>query len=331
MWIRLSEGADPSALKRELQGLGLWVQALEAPGGGRGFMIDPSSRRVAPEVVERLPGVAEVFAAPSPHPKVDAQSGQTVRVGSVDVGDAPVLAAGPCGVESRAQIDTAAAMVADAGGRLLRGGAFKPRTSPYSFTGHGREALGWLRDAADRHGLGVVTEVMSELDVEAVAEAADLLQIGTRNMQNFALLRAVGAAGKPVLLKRGRCATVEEWLLAGEHVLAAGASGVIFCERGVRGFDPQTRNLLDLGAVALLAEVYRQPVWVDPSHATGRRDLLTPLARAGLAAGACGLLIEAHPDAREAQSDGPQALDARELAKVAGLCGAAACTSSGER
>jgi 3-deoxy-7-phosphoheptulonate synthase len=161
--------------------------------------------------------------------------------------------------------------------------------------------------------------VLSEHDVDAVAEVADLMQIGSRNMQNYALLRAVGRRHKPVLLKRGMAATIEEWLLSAEHLLAAGASGVALCERGVHGFDPSTRNLLDLGAVALLAGIHRLPVVVDPSHAAGRRDLIVPLARAALAAGAGGLLVETHPAPAEALSDGPQALDAHELAAIGRL------------
>jgi 3-deoxy-7-phosphoheptulonate synthase len=227
-----------------------------------------------------------------------------------------VLISGPCSVETPEQIAECARLVRRAGGLLLRGGAFKPRSSPYSFSGHGADALRWLREAAKSEGLAVVTEVLGERDVDIVAEQADLLQIGSRNMQAFALLRAVGRARKPVLLKRGMAATVEEWLLAAEHLLVAGAPSVVFCERGLRSFDPRTRNLLDLGAVALLANVYRLPTLVDPSHAAGRRDLIEPLSRAAMAAGAHGLMIECHPDAAHAKSDGPQALDPDALARV---------------
>jgi 3-deoxy-7-phosphoheptulonate synthase len=182
----------------------------------------------------------------------------------------------------------------------------------------GIDALRWLRAAADKNGLLVVTEVMSELDVPVVAEHADILQLGSRNMQNFALLKAVGRAQRPVLLKRSMSATVDEWLHAGEYLLAHGAAGVLFCERGIRGFDQSTRNLLDLGAVALLAHVHGLPVIVDPSHACGRRDLVVPLAQAALAAGAAGLLIEVHDEPAKARSDGaqalsPDALDALDL------------------
>ena len=216
--------------------------------------------------------------------------------------------AGPCAVESERQIEELAAAVAGAGGRLLRGSAYKPRSSPYAFQGHGEVALAWLRAAADRNALAVVTEVLAEADAPRVAAVADLVQIGSRNMQNFSLLRAVGREQRPVLLKRGLAATVEEWLLAGEYCLAAGASGVVFCERGLRGFDPSTRNLLDLGAVAVLAHARKLPVVVDPSHAVGRRDLVAPLAHAALAAGAHGIIVETHADPGSARSDGPQAL-----------------------
>ena len=180
-------------------------------------------------------------------------------------------------------------------------------------------SLRWMRDAADAHDLGVVTEVMSELEVAAVAEVADMIQIGSRNMQNFALLKAVGQAKRPVLLKRGMAATLDEWLLAGEHLRAAGAPSVIFCERGIQGFDRSMRNLLDLGIVALMRHVHGQPVVVDPSHAAGRRDLIEPLSRAALAAGAHGLLVEAHPSPEDALSDGPQALDSASLARLSTL------------
>ena len=215
-----------------------------------------------------------------------------------------------------AQIDAIAARLAPLGVTFLRGGAFKPRSSPYNFQGHGDPALSWMRDAATKYGLRVVTEVLSEHDVTAVAELADLIQIGSRNMQNFALLKRVGHVGKPVLLKRAMSATIDEWLLAAEYLLHHGSSGVVLCERGIRGFDPSTRNLVDLTAVALLANVHRLPVIVDPSHGTGRRDLILPLARAALAAGAAGVMIETHDDPGRALSDGPQALRAEELQYV---------------
>jgi 3-deoxy-7-phosphoheptulonate synthase len=318
MWITLRPEADPGEVRAALQGLGLWTQPLRGAQRGQvGFWVQPHSKAVAHEFILAVPGVAEVHAAPSEHPKVDAQAGRPVWVGDVAVGAGrPVLMAGPCSVESEAQIHEAARRVAQAGVRVLRGGVFKPRTSPYGFVGVGEVGLAWMREAADAHGLKVVTEVMSEAHVEAVAQRAELLQVGARNMQNFALLKAVGQAGRPVLLKRGMAAYVEDWLLAGEHLLAAGAPGVIFCERGVRNFDGSTRNLLDLGAVALLKHVHRQPVLVDPSHSAGRRDLIGPLSRAALAAGADGVIVEAHPDPSQARTDGPQALSWDELAAL---------------
>ncbi len=316
MYIQLTDQASVQDVRAELQGLGLWTRPMTgAAGAVIGLDVASHSMAVAQPTILAVPGVADVIDVPSAHPRVDAQWGEPIQVGdrSIGGGAPPVLISGPCSVESPAQIQAAAATAARAGASLLRGGAFKPRTSPYCFDGHGRQALGWLREAADAYGLGVVTEVMSELEVQAVAAHAELLQLGARNMQNYALLRAVGGARKPVLLKRGMSATVEEWLLSAEHLLKHGATGVIFCERGIAGGDPSTRYLLDLAAVALLKHVYGQPVIVDPSHATGRRDLVPAMARAALAAGADGLLVEAHPDARQARSDGPQALDSAAL------------------
>jgi 3-deoxy-7-phosphoheptulonate synthase len=317
-FVTLKTPAALPGVETALQGLGQWTRRLHgAAGEVSGLELAPNAPPVSRETLLAIEGVADVLRAPSPHPKVDGQAGHTVVLGRAALGEGVLLMAGPCSVETEAQIHAAAAMVARAGARLLRGGAFKPRTSPYAFSGHGTPALRWLREAADANGLGVVTEVLSEGDVESVAEVADLLQIGSRNMQNFALLRAIGRSGKPALLKRGMAASVEDWLLAGEHLLSAGASAVIFCERGIHGFDPSTRNLLDLGAVALLKHAFHQPVVVDPSHATGRRDLIGPLSRAAVAAGADGLLIEAHPDPAHARSDGPQALDEAALTVVA--------------
>lgn len=316
MLVTLKRDSDAARVQASLQGLGLWAERLEGPSGAPAALLVAShSAGIDPERIASIEGVLAISRVPSRHPRVDALAGREIVAGPARLGGEapPVLMAGPCSIESPELAQQAAQAVRQAGGKLLRGGAYKPRTSPYAFQGLGRAALGWMREAADAHGLGVVTEVMSELEVGAVAEVADLIQIGSRNMQNFALLRAVGAEGKPVLLKRGMAATIEEWLLAGEHLLAAGAESVVFCERGIQGFDPSTRNLLDLGAVALLRHVYGLAVVVDPSHATGRRDLVPPLARAALAAGAHGLLVEAHPDPAHAQSDGPQALDLETL------------------
>ncbi len=312
MILTLHAGADADTVRRLLTERGLWTQRFD--GSPVQLFVEPHSAAVDPDELRRLPGVARVAVAPSTHPLLDSQP-REVAVAGLSIGGAapPVLMAGPCAVESPAQIDELAEQLAAVGARFLRGGAYKPRTSPYSFSGHGASALQWIRRAADRHGLYVVTEVLSPDDVDAVAAHAELLQIGTRNMQNFALLHAVGKSGKPVLLKRGMAATVEEWLSAGEHLRAHGCPAVIFCERGVRGFDPSTRNLFDIGAIALLAHVHRLPVVADPSHAAGRRDLVLPLGRAALAAGAHGLLIEAHHQPGRALSDGAQALAPADL------------------
>lgn len=233
-----------------------------------------------------------------------------VRVGSTIIGGAdPVVIAGPCAVESEAQIVAAALAVRQAGARLLRGGAFKPRTSPYSFQGLGREGLRLLARAREESGLPFVTEVMEPALVEAVAEVADVVQVGSRNMQNFPLLRAVGRCGRPVLLKRGFASTVEEWLLAAEYVLAEGNRDVMLCERGVRGFDPATRNVLDLACVPLLRRLTHLPILVDPSHGTGRRELVVAMGTAAIAAGADGLLVEVHPEPDRALSDASQTID----------------------
>jgi len=309
--VSLEAGADPAVVARLLAGHGLWVRRLSEAGVGQPLLlIEAHSRQISDEELGGFDGVAAVFRPASAHPLVDAQPRELVIAGVRVGGNAPaVLAAGPCAVESAAQIDELAGRCAAAGARLLRGGAWKPRTSPYAFGGHGEQALGWLRLAAERHGLGVVTEAMSVEQVGPVAEVADLVQVGSRNMQNYPLLRAVGAAARPVLLKRGAAATVEEWLLAAEHCLHHGAPSVIFCERGVRGFDPAARNLFDLGAVALLRHALGLLVMADPSHASGRRDLVLPLGKAALAAGAMGLLVEVHDHPEQALSDGPQALD----------------------
>jgi 3-deoxy-7-phosphoheptulonate synthase len=219
-----------------------------------------------------------------------------------------VVCAGPCSVESREQLETTAAAVAAAGANVLRGGAFKPRTSPYAFQGLGEDGLKYMRDAADRSGLGVVTEVLDVRDVELVARYADILQIGARNMQNFPLLREVGGARKAVLLKRGIAATIDEWLMAAEYVYVAGNHDIVLCERGIRSYDSQTRNLLDLSAVPVLRGLTHLPVIVDPSHGTGVRALVAPMSLAAVAAGADGLIVEVHPNPAAAFSDGPQSL-----------------------
>lgn len=322
--VTLREGANAERVRRSLAGLGLWVSALDARDGRPPqLLIHEHSALWDPDRLMAIEGVAAVARPDSPHPRLDSQPAVLEIAGHrVGRGEPLTWMAGPCSVESEARIDALAERLARWGVHFLRGGAYKPRTSPYAFSGHGREALRWMRQAADRHGLKVVTEAMDTEEVGVVAEVADIIQVGSRNMHNYSLLRAVGRAGRPVLLKRGMAATVEEWLLSAEHCLVAGASSVLLCERGIRGFDTSTRNVLDLGAVALLAHAHGLPVIVDPSHGTGRRDLVAPLARAAIAAGAAGILVETHDDPGGALSDGPQALpldDLREL--VAGAPG----------
>ena len=228
-----------------------------------------------------------------------------------------MLLAGPCAVEDEERLEACASAVAAAGAQLLRGGAYKPRSSPYAFQGLGLTGLRLLRETADRHGLGVVTEALDVRHVEAVAACADMVQVGSRNMQNTTLLREIGRSGRPALLKRGAGSTVKEWLLAAEYLLEAGSPGVVLCERGVRALPQPTRYTLDLGAAAWLLEHARLPVVVDPSHAAGRRELVPRLARAALALGAHGLLIEVHPDPARAASDGLQALSFETFAELA--------------
>jgi 3-deoxy-7-phosphoheptulonate synthase len=259
-----------------------------------------------------LPGVAETMRITVPYKLVSAQNHSrrsTVRVGGVPIGpDTFTLIAGPCAVETREQTLESAQLARRAGATLLRGGAYKPRTSPYAFQGLGAEGLRILAEVRDEVGLPVVTEVMDASEVDVVAAHADMLQVGTRNMQNFGLLQAVGAAGKPVMLKRGLTATYEEWLMAAEYIAQRGNLDIVLCERGVRSFEPAIRNMLDVSAVAMVQRLSHLPVIVDPSHAAGRRDLVVPLARAGIAAGADGVMVDVHPHPEAALCDGAQAL-----------------------
>jgi len=241
-----------------------------------------------------------------------------VQVRGVPIGPQTVtLIAGPCAVETPDQTLAAARMAQLAGATLLRGGAFKPRTSPYAFQGLGERGLQILADVRDKTGLPIVTEVMGEQDVEMVAAYADMLQIGTRNMQNFPLLQAVGAAGKPVLLKRGMTATIEEWLMAAEYIAQRGNLDIVLCERGIRTFETATRNTLDISAVPVAQRLSHLPVIVDPSHSGGRRDLVLPLSRAAIVAGADGVIVDVHPQPDIALCDGPQALIANDLQPLA--------------
>lgn len=240
-----------------------------------------------------------------------------VDVRGIKIGNGEaVVIAGPCSVESYEQVLQTAVAVKKHGATMLRGGAYKPRTSPYEFQGLGVEALEILREVGDLIGLPIVTEVMSETDIETVCEYADLLQVGARNMQNFALLRKLAKTKKPILLKRGASATVKEWLLAAEYILAGGNENVVLCERGIKTFDNSLRNTLDLAAVALVKELSHLPIIVDPSHATGKRSIVGIMAKAALAVGADGVIVEVHPEPEKALSDGEQSLTFENFAEL---------------
>jgi 3-deoxy-7-phosphoheptulonate synthase len=272
-----------------------------------------------------LPGVADVHRISDPYKLVSRQhhpDRSTVWVGpaghQVPIGpDTFTFIAGPCAVETAEQTIETARMARSAGATILRGGAFKPRTSPYAFQGLGVAGLRILSSAREATGLPIVTEVVDARDVPVVAEHADMLQIGTRNMANFGLLQAVGEAGKPVLLKRGMTATIEEWLMAAEYIAQRGNLDVVLCERGIRTFEPATRNTLDISAVPVVQAASHLPVIVDPSHAAGRKDLVVPLSRAAIAVGADGVIVDVHPDPETALCDGPQALQGAELRELA--------------
>jgi len=275
--------------------------------------VGSSGRRSEIEALRAAPGVAEVIQISHPFKLVSRQLRKehtVVAVGNKKIGDGNlVVIAGPCSVESRDQLLETAGAVKAAGADMLRGGAYKPRTSPYDFQGLGVEALRFLEEASKETGLPIVTEVMSEADVEVVAEYAHMLQVGARNMQNFSLLRKLATVKKPILLKRGPSATVKEWLLAAEYLLAGGNHDVVLCERGIKTFETATRNTLDLSAVALVKELSHLPVLADPSHGTGLRSLIAPMSKAAAAVGADGLIVEVHPCPERALSDGPQSLD----------------------
>lgn len=282
--------------------------------------------------LESMPGVESIVPILQPFKLASREvkpAKTVVKVGDLEIGgQAVVVMAGPCSVESESQMLETARAVKAAGATVLRGGAFKPRTSPYSFQGLAEEGLKLLDLARAETGLKIVTEVVNPMDAELVAEYADILQIGARNAQNFALLKKVGEVGKPVLLKRGMATTIKEFLMAAEYILSEGNYNVVLCERGIRTFEISTRFTLDLNAVPVLNKLTHLPVIVDPSHGTGRRDLVLPMSKAAIAAGADGLLIEVHPNPDEALCDGRQSISIQELARlmdelrpVAGACG----------
>jgi len=263
-------------------------------------------------LIELLDGVHEVLRISEPYKlasKTFKPEGTIVSIGDIRIGgDEVIVMAGPCSAESEAQVRAAAAAVKRAGAKIFRGGAFKPRSSPYSFQGLGEAGLRMLRAASDRHDLKLVTEVMEIAQIDLIDRYADIFQVGARNMQNYSLLRELGRTRKPVLLKRGISATIEEWLLSAEYVLAGGNMDVMLCERGIRTFESYTRNTLDISAIPVVQKLSHLPVVVDPSHGTGRRDKVAPMARAAVAAGADGLIIEVHCDPDHARSDGAQSM-----------------------
>jgi 3-deoxy-7-phosphoheptulonate synthase len=275
---------------------------------------------VDPIAFEVMPGVKECHRIVSPYKLASRHfkpAGTKIKIGDVEIGgDQVVVMAGPCSVENRDQIGQVAEAVAVSGAKVLRGGAFKPRSSPYSFQGMGEDGLKLLREAANRNKLLLVSEVMDQTQIPLIAEYVDILQVGARNMQNYNLLRELGALRKPVLLKRGVSATIEELLLSAEYILSGGNYDVILCERGIRTFETSTRNTMDISAIPVVKALSHLPIVADPSHATGRRDKVLAMARAAVAAGADGLLVEVHHDPDHALSDGAQSLYPAQFAEL---------------
>src|SRR5687767_3159046 len=303
--------SEVDAVLRVIEQLGFKGHPM--PGTTRtaiGITGNPSA--IDPSHFENMPGVAEAIRVSKPYKLItlDLRPEKTiVRVGDAKIGDDDLaIIAGPCAVESRAQAFAIAEVVRRSGARFFRGGAFKPRTSPYAFQGLGEEALKILADIRDAYGLKIVTEAIDEASVDLVERYADVIQIGARSMQNFSLLKRAGRSKLPVVLKRGLSATLDEWLLAAEYIMAEGNYQVVLCERGIRTFSQHTRNTLDLAAIPAVRRISHLPVIVDPSHGTGKNFMVTPLARAGVAVGADGLIVEVHDQPDQALSDGAQAL-----------------------
>ena len=323
MLIVMRHGATDEELRRVVAVIEeMGYQARQMPGAQRVAVgLVGNDGRVESSRLEGLPGVQEVIHVSKPYKQVSREwkaEPTVVRLpGGVSVGGTDVVAmAGPCSVENERQIIEAARAVREAGAVVLRGGAFKPRTSPYAFQGLGRPGLKLLAKAREETGLLICTEAMDPEGVGWVSEVADIIQLGARNMQNYSLLKAAGRAGKPVLLKRGISATLTELLLSAEYSLAEGNHEVMLCERGVRGFDPATRNILDLTAIPLTHKLSHLPILADPSHGTGLRDQVIPMARAAVAAGAAGIIVEVHPDPTKALSDGAQSLYPQQFAQL---------------
>ena len=323
MLIVMRHGATSEQIRRVVATIEeMGYQARPMPGAQRTAVgLVGNDGRVDSSRLEGLDGVQDVIHVTKPYKQVSREWKDDPTIvqlpGGLAVGGIDVVAiAGPCSVESEAQILEAARRVREAGAMVLRGGAFKPRSSPYSFQGLGRAGLKLLARAREETGILICTEAMDPEGVRWVAEVADIVQIGARNMQNFSLLKAAGRSGKPVLLKRGMAATIVELLLSAEYLLAEGNGEVILCERGIRGFDPSTRNVFDLTAVPMVKALSHLPIIADPSHATGLREKVIPMARAAVAAGADGIMVEVHPDPDRAMSDGAQSLRPEQFAQL---------------
>jgi 3-deoxy-7-phosphoheptulonate synthase len=323
MVVVMQEGATEDQIQRvinKLMGMGFDIHrstgATHTVLGAVGAKVDFDTRDI-----ELLDGVSEVLRISAPYKLASRQfrpEGTRVDLGRGVIvgGEQVVVMAGPCSVENAEQIETIAAKVSKGGARVLRGGAFKPRTSPYSFQGLGPKGLELMRRAADRHNLLVVSEVMDQTQIPLILEYVDVIQVGARNMQNYNLLKELGKVSKPILLKRGIAATIEELLLSAEYIMAGGNYNVILCERGIRTFEGYTRNTLDVSAIPVTQKLSHLPIVADPSHGTGRRDKVSPMARAAVAAGADGLLLEVHNDPEKALSDGAQSLYPEQFEKL---------------
>ncbi|ABZ84481.1 phospho-2-dehydro-3-deoxyheptonate aldolase, putative [Heliomicrobium modesticaldum Ice1] len=322
MIIVMSEGATAQqieAIKQRLTKEGLQIHLSQGVEKTIIGVIGDKSR-ISASTLEAQPGVEKVMPVLQPY-KLAGRSfrheNTVIRIGDVEIGgDALQVFAGPCAVESREQLLESAQAVKAAGARILRGGAFKPRTSPYAFQGLEEQGLKLLAQAREETGLLICTEVMDTRSIEMIAEYSDILQVGTRNMQNFHLLRELSRVNRPILLKRGLSATIEEWLMAAEYIMAGGNYNVILCERGIRTFETQTRNTLDLSAIPIIKSLSHLPIIVDPSHGTGKRHLVRPMSMAAVAAGADGIMVEVHPNPAEALCDGPQSLRPEEFASL---------------
>ncbi len=325
MVVVMQEGASEAQIQHVVEKLvELGFDIHRSTGVSRTVLGVVGGKVVDTREIELIEGVGEVVRITAPYKLASRQfkpEGTRVRLKNakreVEIGgDEVVMMAGPCSVEGKEQIETVAEIVEHCGATILRGGAFKPRSSPYSFQGMGAEGLQLMRQAADRYALFVVSEVMDQTQIPLLVEHADILQVGARNMQNFNLLRELGKVRKPVLLKRGIAATIEEWLLSAEYIMAGGNHEVILCERGIRTFENYTRNTLDISAIPVVKKLSHLPIVADPSHGTGRRDKVPPMARAAVAAGADGLLVEVHPNPEKAISDGAQTLFPDQFEKL---------------